>query len=165
MTAARGRAADTAPEVPGGPELAALAASVLDWRAIGAEAGAEEAQAARPVLDAARLAYVDRDGEVQTWQAGPALIVWRESYSALPLAHGVTDLLTERTLKIGRSPDWTAARIAAGAAWPAVERALGLHEEVKPAKGSLRALVRAGEQGQARAVLACLAVPQIRRAT
>jgi hypothetical protein len=164
VSAARPRAADTAPSLDGAG-LGDAVASVLEWRDLGKQAGAQETIAAGPVIAAARLAYCGRAGEVGTWQCGPGLIVWRESYSALEAGHGVTDLLTERSPRVGASPDWRGAEIAAGAAWPAVAAALGLTWQVRPARGSLRALIRAGEVGQARTVLECLAAPQIRRAT
>jgi hypothetical protein len=161
---ARPRAADTAPTLPG-PGLAERAASALEWRRLADQATAEAVLAAAPVLDAARLAYIARGADVGTWACGPALIVWRESYACLPDGHEVPALLTERAWKIGRAPDWRAAEAAAGAAWPAVAAALGVAPEVRPAKGSLRALLRAGEEAQARAVLSALAAPQLRRAT
>lgn len=156
---------DTAPHVPGGPAIAAAAKEALEWARLEEQAGREGKVHRAIVEDAARAAFLARP-DVTTWQAGPALIVFRESYRPLPAGKetALPSLVVERSLAIGASPDWAGAEAAAGAAWPAVAAALGLHVTCKPARGALVRLTQVGDTEGAALALSLLSRPQFRRA-
>lgn len=162
------RAVDTAPVIPAGPEVAKAAGEMLEWRRLAEEATGHERAARAIVEPAAMAAYLQRRGEVLTWQIGPAIVSFRESYSALPeeLLGLVPELVRVPATKIGRSPDWAKAEALCGPVlWAQVAEALGVTTEWRPAKGSIAQLARAGDTKAVEACLAVLSAPQMRRAT